>query len=113
MRECEGITDKQLQTTNGCGSSAWFAWVFRLPKWIIPHDIWCACNCHDIIYQDATKVSLLDKREADDMLYDAIYYSAYNGSIYLRDIKIVIAEIVYYCLNTWLSELCWNMAKNE
>lgn len=34
MTQCEGLTQEQLSTTNGCGSSYWLAWIFRIPKFI-------------------------------------------------------------------------------
>lgn len=112
MSECPGITSEQLKTTNGCGSSAWYAWIFRIPKWF-SHEIWCLCNCHDLKFQDKIKRSLIDKWAADDKLYDGIYYVAFHSPKWLKPLFIQIAEITYWCLSTRISEWCWHRAKRD
>lgn len=110
MSQCPGITEEQLKTTNGCGSSAWYAWIFRIPKWF-SHDFWCYCNTHDIIYQDPALRSLVFKFRADDALINAMYDSAFLGSIWLRYPRYLIATLTWYALSTKVSEWCWYRAK--
>lgn len=110
MSECPGITPEQLKTTNGCGSSAWYAWIFRIPQWL-SHDLYCKCGCHDLGYQDKTQISWEHKRIKDVALVDSLYDSAYMGPVWQCSIKVVVAEVVWWCLNTWLSKLCYLAAK--
>lgn len=106
---CKGIDDNELKKTNGCGSSYWLAWIFRIPKWV-SKDFWCACNCHDLYFQEY--VTLEKKQYADDLLYDLFYYYSYKDKIiWRRNIKTKIADIVYLCLSTKLSEICFLKAK--
>ena len=111
MSECPGLTDEQLKTTNGCGSSAWFARPFRLPKWLVGQKIHCACNVHDLAYQDITNTTRLYKRFADTQLYNAIVDDAMGSRWIMRHFKLAIAEIVYHALKSKISWWCWKAAK--
>jgi hypothetical protein len=111
ISECKGITVEQLNTTNGCGSSFWLFWIFRIPKWF-SKDFYCSCCCHDLKFQDKTKLDLEYKYQADDQLYDDMYYSAYHdNSVIKKWLKIKIADLTYSLLATEASELCWYEAK--
>jgi len=106
--ECKGLTQEQLNNTNGCGSSYWLAWIFRIPKFI-SYDIWCACNYHDYAYSNSK--TLKEKEIADDKLYDAIYYSAFHSPNWQKPFKTLIADLVYWALSTKLSNLAFEKAK--
>jgi len=106
--ECKDLTQEHLKLVNGCGSSFWLAYPFRIPKFI-SKDFWCACNCHDINYQNVS--TLDDKYQADDKLYDDMYYSAFHSPIWQKYLKIKIADFVYWCLSTKLSQICFEKAK--
>lgn len=109
MSECPGITEEEMKTTNGCGSSYWLAYIFRIPKWF-SHPIWCACNKHDIKFQNCT--TLDEKKIADLELIAAIEWDGYNDPRpFMRWLKLKIAEKVEWCLNTKLSERCFVKAK--
>ena len=102
--KCEGVTEKQMQAGNGCGSSYWLAWLFRIPKWV-SHDFYCACQCHDAGYQ--AHKTLLKKFMDDDLLFDNMYYSAFHSPGWQKWIKIKVADFVYWCLSTKLSDYCF------
>ncbi|MBF0414121.1 MAG: hypothetical protein HQK70_15630 [Desulfamplus sp.] len=105
MTECYGISDADLATTNGCGSSYWLAWIFRIPKWF-SHEFYCACAEHDILYQEG--VWLSDKIFADNLLISKLYESAINDNSFIRaEIKFLVIEIIAFALSTKLSELCF------
>ena len=101
---CKDLTIEELKTTNGCGSSYWLAWVFRIPKFIWPGAYRC-CNRHDLRYQNKE-----DKQRSDDELYDCWYYSAFHGPEYLRGFRLKIADLGYWALNTKLSNHCYKEA---
>lgn len=108
---CDGIPDEKLALTNGCGSSYWLVWIFRIPKWV-SKEFWCACNIHDIMYQEGTTIS--DKTYADNLLLDAMYKSIDYDRIYIRGLlKSTLAYIVAFCLSTRLSMSCFKAAKPE
>jgi len=107
MNNCDELTPKQLKTTNGCGSSYWAVWIFRIPKWVSKAFFRC-CNRHDIMYQYG--MTKTDKEMADDEIYNCMYYSAYHGPWYQRWIKTKTADFVYWCLNTKLSQKCFKKA---
>jgi len=52
----------------------------------------------------------MEKYIADDELLDCMYYSAYHRSRYARCIKTYIADMVYWCLSTELSNRCFTQA---
>jgi hypothetical protein len=110
MSECEGITDDELKTTNGCGSSYWLAWIFRIPKFI-SHNFFCCCAFHDLKFQHNNKIE--EKHKADDALYDCMYYSAYRSPIWQKWIKTKIADLTYWALSTKLSDICFLKASNK
>lgn len=101
---CKELTKEELKNTNGCGSSYWLAWIFRIPKWIWPGGFRC-CNRHDVRYQNKE-----DKEHADDELLDCWYYSAFHGPRIFRFIRLKIADLGYWALNTKLSNLCYKKA---
>jgi len=101
---CAELSEEQLKTTNGCGSSYWMAWIFRVPKWVSKSFFRC-CNRHDIKYQ-----SKVEKAIADDELYDCMYYSAFHGPLWQKNIKITFADLIYLCLNTKMSNVCFKKA---
>ncbi len=86
---CREMTDLELQGTNGCGSSHWALFMFRIPEWLAPGFKRC-CNRHDRRYQNAE-----DRAYADDELYDCWYYNAYHGPRWQRWYKLKIADIAY------------------
>lgn len=98
------ITKRMLKNVNGCGSSFPPAYIFRIPKWVSRAFTKC-CNMHDVRYQ-----AQLKKELADDLLYNCMYYSAFQTTGLKRYIKIKIADFVYWCLNTKLSEMCYSAA---
>jgi len=104
MYECVELTPEELKTTNGCGSSYWVAWIFRIPKWLSKAFFRC-CNRHDLGYQKG--LTLEQKQRHDDELLDCMYYSAFHGPWYQKGIKLKIADIAYWCLSTWLSTKCF------
>lgn len=106
--ECEGISKEELNTTNGCGSSFWLLWIFRIPKWV-SYRIWCRCNCHDTKFSKGK--TLEDKYRADDNLYDGIYYDAFHSPPHQKKLKILLAELVYWALSTKLSDIAYQKAK--
>ena len=108
---CSGISDADLATTNGCGSSYWLAWIFRIPKWF-SHEFYCACAEHDLLYQEG--VFLHDKIFADNLLITKLYESAINDPNILRAwIKFIVVDVVAFALSTKLSELCFFKANQE
>jgi len=109
-KPCLELSADELKTTNGCGSSYPAAWIFRIPKWL-SNSLFRCCNRHDIKYQ--LGMSLKEKHLADDELLDCIYYSAYHGSRYTRYVKTCIADIVYLCLSTKLSDICFTRAGKQ
>lgn len=102
------LTQEQLKTTNGCGSSFFLARFFRIPKWVSSM-FWKCCNRHDIRYQEG--MFLEEKQRADDELLDCMYYSAYHGKRWKRWFLLKIADITYWCLSTRLSDMCFSTAK--
>lgn len=105
---CKELTPKQLKTTDGCGSSSWFARPFRIPRWASKAFFRC-CNRHDIRYQ--TEDEFEEKCRADDELLDCMYYNAYHSPWYQKWIKLKIADFVYWCLDTKISDWCFTAAK--
>jgi len=101
---CKGLTEKQMKAGNGCGSSYWLAWIFRIPKWV-SKDFYCACQCHDAAYQ--AHKGLFEKWQDDDMLLDNMYYSAFHSPWWQKWIKLKTADFVYWCLSTSLSDYCF------
>ena len=101
MNNCKELLPKELQFTNGCGSSYWLAWIFRIPKWSW-QGAWRCCNRHDVRYQNQE-----EKERADDELYDCWYYSAMKGSKWVRGFRLRIADLGYWALNTKLSDSCY------
>ena len=110
MADCSPLTSEQLKTTNGCGSSFWLARPFRVPKWI-SRQFWACCNRHDIRYQKGK--NLAQKYQADDELYDCMYYSAYHGPRWKRWFLLKMADFTYWCLSTRLSFMCFNVSKSK
>ena len=92
---------------NGCGSSHWALLIFRIPRWI-SEDFFDCCNKHDTAYQNQE-----DKKRADDNLYNCMYKSAYLDFGFKKWIKLKIADIIYWCLNTKLSNLAYNQFKKD
>jgi len=108
---CPGITEAQIRQTNGCGSSAWYAFIFRIPRWF-SHDFWCACNQHDLMYQNTQLRNLVFKLRADDALVTAMYGSAFRDPVWIRAIaKRILARLTMWALETKISEWCWYDAK--
>lgn len=106
---CKGISEEELKTTNGCGSSYWIAWLFRIPKWF-SHEFYCACCKHDLKFQ--REVSLQEKRKADTMLIQELCDSARLDSNLIRArIKWFLIDIVIVLLDTKVSEWCFYKAK--
>lgn len=104
---CRELTAAELVTTNGCGSSYWLARPFRIPRWISAAFFRC-CNRHDIRYQFDTLT--IRKERADDELFDCMYYAAFHGPAWKRPILLALADLTYWCLGTWLSNLCFKVA---
>lgn len=112
MGECPGITDEQLATTNGCGSSYWlFAWL-RLPRWYSER-LYCACCKHDLRYQDVESLDLRFKRFADIVLIKSAMKDAINSPSCIRWLKIAVVDLMRYFLSTKASEWCWYHAKRS
>ncbi len=125
--KCTPLTKEQLESTNGCGSSAWFAWPFRIPKWIAPW-FYLPCCRHDLRYSGYSEFKVIDlcshykankqfslltvkKAMADDELYNAWYYAIYNDAPWwIRGVLCKIADLGYWCLNTKISQWCYNQA---
>lgn len=101
MSECKDITPEQLKTTNGCGSSYWLAWIFRIPKWI-SKKLYCCCGCHDIQYQE-----MRDKEVSDLELRACVRHSALNGPWWQKWIKWKTGDLMFWALNTKLSMECF------
>lgn len=113
MSECPDITDKQLATTNGCGSSAWYAWIFRIPKWV-SKDFYCACAEHDIMYQSSPLRGMIFKHYVDRKLYNTMYRAAYNEANFIkRWVLLFCAKTTQAALNTKISLWCWYRAKRS
>lgn len=106
--ECEGISKEELKLSNGCGSSFWLAYVFRIPKWL-SHAFFCCCSTHDILYQLGKTIK--EKHVADDTLYDCMMYSAFHSPPHQKKLKILLAELVYWALSTKLSDIAYQKAK--
>lgn len=106
--ECKGLTQEQLNISNGCGSSFWLAYIFRIPKFI-SQEFYCCCNFHDVNFINGTTIQ--EKQIADDKLYDCLYYSAYHSPNWQKWFKIKIADLVYWCLSTKLSDIAYEKAK--
>ena len=104
---CKCLTEEELKKTNGCGSSYWAAWIFRIPKWF-SKEFYCACCRHDKAYTEGK--SLIDKYKADDNLLDEMYYSAFHSNFIMKRIKLKLADLTYYCLSTKLSDKCFMQA---
>ena len=104
------LTKEQLKTTNGCGSSYFLARPFRIPKWISKSFFNC-CNFHDVGYTNNTV--LINKWEADDNLLNCMYYSAFHSSWWQKRIKLKVADFVYFCLSTKLSDKCFEKAESK
>ena len=107
--DCNELTKEELKTTNGCGSSYWVAWIFRIPKWL-SRMFWRCCNRHDVKYQAGKSIGT--KQRADDELYDCMYYSAYHGPRWKRRLLLALADFTNWCLSTKLSDKCF-MAADE
>lgn len=100
------LTPEQLATTNGCGSSFFFARPFRIPKWLGFDRV---CRTHDYSY--STGKTLEEKYEADDELYNAMMYDSFHTkNKIMKAIKIQVTELTYYCLSTKLSDTCFMKA---
>ena len=108
MRQCKELTENERKTTNGCGSSYWLAWPFRIPKFV-SKSFYCACCCHDIAYSKGRTIE--DKHRADDNLKDDMYYSAYRSNRFQKYIKLRVADLVYWCLSSKLSDKCFKKAR--
>ena len=109
ISKCKELTQEQLNQTNGCGSSFWLFWLLRIPKWF-SQEFYCACCCHDLRFTNGE--ALEQKYEADDKLYDDMYYSAFHDkSKIMKLIKLKVADITYYFLNTQLSNIAYKKAK--
>ncbi len=102
---CRELTKRELKSTNGCGSSFVLAWPFRIPRWISKAFTRC-CNRHDLRYQRRK-----DKAFADDELLDCMYYDAYHSNRWQKWYKLKLADFTYKCLNTKLSQKCYDAAK--
>ncbi len=125
--KCDPLTKEELKTTNGCGSSTWFAWVFRIPKSLVPW-FYLPCCRHDRRYSEHGGFKIVDlyphykaekqytlltikKVMADDELYNAWYYAIYNKApCWARWVLCKIADTGYWCLNTKVSQWCYNQA---
>jgi len=101
---CKELTPEQLKITNGCGSSYWAVWIFRIPKWV-SKQFWRCCNRHDLHFQSGK--SIIIKWSADDELYNCMYYSAYHSPPWQKYWKLKLADFIYKCLGTKLSMLCF------
>lgn len=109
MTTCKGIPEEKLKTTNGCGSSYWLVWIFRIPKWF-SKEFYCACCKHDIAYQE--EYTLEVKRRIDALLISEMCSSANNDTNKIRAcIKWTLIDIVVIFLDTKASEICFNKAK--
>lgn len=104
---CKDLTDNQMKLTNGCGSSYWLVWLFRVPKWL-SEKMFCCCGCHDYQY-----LMQKDKEIADLELKACIYYNAFKSPKYQRWAKIKIANLIYWALNTKMSQKCYNINKTK
>ena len=116
---CKELIPEQLVTTNGCGSSYWAAWVFRIPRWMSAPFTRC-CDRHDIRYQEGdytldadpagegrSYVKLITKEHHDDELYNCWYYAAFQGPKWKRGVLLRMADIGYWMLNSRLSDACY------
>jgi hypothetical protein len=107
QNDCHELTSAELSTTNGCGSSYILARPFKIPRWVSNQFFRC-CNRHDIIYQRESDTT--SKHFADDELYNCMYYAAFHGPAWKRPFLTRLADITYWCLNTWLSRICFSVA---
>lgn len=92
---------------NGCGSSFILAWPFRIPKWVNKQFTTC-CNRHDLYY-----MYQMPKDLADDILYNCWYEEAYQHKGLKRKLLCKLADFGYWCLNTKLSEMCYEAGKRK
>lgn len=106
MKNCE-LTEAELVTTNGCGSSHWALILFRIPKWVSKAFTRC-CNFHDIDYQYQT-----GKADADDNLKNCMYYNAFHSPWYQKWVKLIIADLVYIAVTSKASNWAYNVFKVE
>ena len=128
MKNCKPLTVSQIKRTNGCGSSTWYAWPFRIPKWLVS-DFYLPCCRHDLRYQQelpldkksfalyyradfhGTIKGLTEKAFYDDELYNGWYYAIYNKAPRkYRWLLCKIADFGYWCLNTKMSDACYKNA---
>jgi hypothetical protein len=123
----DSLTKEELKTTNGCGSSAWFAWPFRIPKWLAPW-FYLPCCRHDLRYSGKAAYKIIDiyphckaekqytiqtirKVMADDELYNAWYFAIYHDAPqWMKGILCRLADFGYWCLKTKVSQWCYNKA---
>jgi len=101
MRQCSDITEEDLATTNGCGSSYWLVWVFRIPKFI-SKSLYCCCGCHDMQYQRQ-----IDKVVVDLELIACVRNSALSSPCWQKHMKWIAGDLMYFALNTKLSQSCY------
>jgi hypothetical protein len=103
------LTPDQLKRSNGCGSSFLPAAMFRLPRFLFPR-ISKACDCHDVGYQ--IPGTLEDKWAHDAQLVeDFLEWARAGGNSVVQAWRFKVAHIVWWVLDTWLSELCWRWAQ--
>ncbi len=103
------FSQEQIKSANGCGSSFWLAMPFRLPRLLFP-GISKACDCHDIGYSE-TGPEIEEKWALDAQLVEDIRVIARRSGWFMRRVKLKIADLVEYALDTKLSEKCWRAAK--
>lgn len=105
---CKELSQEELASTNGCGSSYWLVSWARLPKWLLKKFTRC-CNFHDLDYQYQR-----DKDQADDNLYNCCMYDAFHSPWWQKWIKIIITEIMYSLVTSKISNVCYKKgAKDE
>lgn len=105
------LTPDQLRRTNGCGSSFLPAVLFRLPRFLFP-GISKACDCHDIGYQ--LPGTLNDKYAHDAQLVeDFLEWSRAGGGWFTRAWRFKVAHLVWWSLDTKLSEACWEWVQQR
>jgi hypothetical protein len=99
------LTYVQLEQSNGCGSSFFLAFMFRLPRCLFPKISRC-CDCHDIGYPLAKTIE--EKQALDDQLVeDFLEWARAGNNWFVRRWRFGVANVVWWSLDTALSEMCW------
>ena len=101
---CKDLRKHHTESVNGCGSTYWMAWIFRIPKWV-SKKLFCCCSCHDLQYEWRD-----DKEKADLDLRACIRHMALTGRKWLKWITWKTGDLIYWALNTNLSKKCYNKA---